>query len=121
MADKIKGLSSRQRTNTTVTDEEILEEELLKHAVLRLNGNVLGIVLGVVAALVIFVATNWLVVKGGSNVGSHLNLLGQFFIGYSVTFIGSLIGAFYGLLTGYVVGFLIAWIYNRIIFLKGNK
>jgi hypothetical protein len=94
------------------------EEELIKHAVLRLNGHILGFVLGFVGALIIFVATNWLVLKGGDVVGPHLSLLGQFFIGYSVTFTGSLIGAAYGFITGYLSGLLIGWIYNAVVFLK---
>lgn len=100
-------------------DKEFYEEQLLTHAVLRLNGSILGMVSGIVFGLMIFVATNWLVIKGGYNVGTHLNLLGQFFIGYSVTFFGSFIGALYGFVTGFIGGFLIAWIYNRIIILKG--
>lgn len=99
------------------TNEEIFEEQLQK-AVIRLNGNVLGIVLGLVTGLVIFAATNFLVIKGGETVGPHLALLGNFFIGYSVTFLGSLVGFLYGLLTGYIVGFLIGWIYNSVVYLK---
>ncbi len=98
-------------------DEEIFEEQLTK-AVIRLNGNVLGIVLGLVAGLVIFAATNFLVIKGGETVGPHLSLLGNFFIGYSVTFLGSLVGFLYGFVTGYIVGFLIGWIYNRVVYLR---
>ncbi len=80
MADKIKHLVNEQMAGTTAKDREIFEEELVKHAVLRLNGNILGIVLGIVSGLVIFIATNWLIIKGGLNIGSHLNLLGQFFV-----------------------------------------
>ena len=97
------------------------EEELLKHAVLRLNGHILGFVLGVIGGLVIFVATNWLVLKGGDVVGPHLGLLGQFFIGYSVTFTGSFIGAAYGFVTGYASGLIIGWIYNAVVFLKFRR
>ena len=104
------------KSNTSV-DEEVFEEKLHK-AVIRLNGNVLGIVLGLVAGLLIFVATNFLIIKGGENVGAHLGLLGNFFYGYSVTFLGSLVGFFYGLLTGYIVGFLIGWIYNSVVNLR---
>ena len=74
--------------------------------------------LGLVAGLLIFVATNFLIIKGGENVGAHLGLLGNFFYGYSVTFLGSLVGFFYGLLTGYIVGFLIGWIYNSVVNLR---
>jgi ABC-type dipeptide/oligopeptide/nickel transport system permease subunit len=62
----------------------------------------------------IFVATNWLVIKGGERVGPHLQLLSQYFIGYKVTFIGSLIGAAYGFALGTLCGALVGWIYNKI-------
>ena len=94
------------------------EEQLLKRAVVRLSGQVLGIVLGVIAALGIFIATNWLVIKGGDVVGPHLGLLSQFFIGYSVTFVGSLVGAAYGFLVGYLTGLIIGWVYNAVVFLR---
>jgi hypothetical protein len=99
----------------------VAEEEILKQAVLRLNGHILGFVLGVIGGLVIFVATNWLVLKGGDVVGPHLGLLGQFFIGYSVTFTGSFVGAAYGFITGYASGLLIGWIYNAVAFLKTRR
>ena len=94
------------------------EEEIIRRAVLRLNGNILGFVLGVIGALGIFVATNWLVLKGGEVVGPHLGLLGQFLIGYSVTFTGSLIGAIYAFIIGYVSGVLISWIYNAVALIR---
>lgn len=118
MADKIKFSTFEQDMKSNTIDQESFEEELLEHAVLRLNGSILGIVLGITVGLIIFVATNWLVIKGGSNVGIHLGLLSQFFIGYSVTFSGSLIGFFYGFVSGFISGFLIAWIYNQLIILK---
>jgi hypothetical protein len=94
------------------------EEELIKSAVLRLNGHILGFVMGVIAALAVFVATNWLVLKGGEVVGPHLGLLDQFFIGYSVTFVGSLVGAAYSFVIGYLTGLIIGWIYNSVVFLR---
>lgn len=95
-------------------------EDLLTQAVLRLNGTILGLVFGILLGLIIFAATNWLVMKDGEVVGPHLQLLSQFFIGYRVTFMGSLVGLVYGFVTGYLVGFLTAWIYNRIVALKSR-
>jgi hypothetical protein len=94
------------------------EEEQLARAVLRLNGGVLGFAFGSAVGLGLFLATNWLVLKGGDPVGPHLSLLSQFFIGYSVTFGGSFVGLAYGFGLGYAVGWLIARVYNGVIFLK---
>jgi hypothetical protein len=93
---------------------------ILERAVLRLNANILGIVLGIILGLGIFVATNFLILKGGAVVGPHLALLGNFFLGYRVTFLGSIIGFGYGLLTGYVAGFIIATIYNQVVKFKSK-
>jgi hypothetical protein len=96
------------------------DDEILLHAVLKLNGVLLGIVFGLVGALVIFVATLFLTVKGGPNPGRHLTLLNQFFWGYSVTYLGSLVGALYGLIVGFVAGWVVAWVYNAVASLRGG-
>lgn len=90
---------------------EGLEKIVLTRA-LHLSATVQGLATGFVAGLAVFIATNWLVLKGGAVVGPHLALLGQFFIGYRVTFIGSLIGFAYAFAGGYLVGYFVARMYN---------
>jgi hypothetical protein len=87
-------------------------QHLLRTRVIRLNEWITGITTGVVAGLVLFLATNYLILKGGPVVGPHLALLGQVFIGYRVTFAGSLIGAVWAFVSGAVVGFCAAKVYN---------
>ena len=94
------------------------QDEKLMRSVIRLNGVILGLVAGIMVGLGIFVATNWLVLKGGSNVGAHLQLLSQYFFGYSVSFVGSFIGMIYGFVTGFVLGWFIAIIYNAVLWLR---
>lgn len=94
------------------------EEDKLFSGILHLNSRILGLVLGVVFGLVIFVATNFLVLKGGTPVGPHLQLLGQYFIGYRVSFLGSFVGFAYGFAMGTLFGALIGWIYNKIVALR---
>jgi len=94
-------------------DENDLEKVVLTR-LLRLNATVQGFVTGTIAGLVVFIATNWLVLKGGYVVGPHLSLLSQFFIGYRVTFVGSLIGFAYGFGCGFIGGYLVARMYNWI-------
>ena len=95
-----------------VEDKEL--EQVILTRLVRLNAKVHGLVAGLLAGCVIFIATNWLVLKGGRQIGPHLALLGQFFIGYRVTFFGSLIGFAYAFICGFVAGYSIAWIYNRV-------
>ena len=89
-------------------------EDKLFQGVLLLNAKVMGLVLGIIFGLAIFVATNWLVIKGGDRVGPHLILLSQYFIGYRVTFLGSIIGAAYGFALGTICGALLGWLYNKL-------
>ena len=95
-------------------NKPLTPEEKLFSGVLLLNAKVVGLTLGLILALGIFVATNWLVIKGGERVGPHLILLSQYFIGYRVTFLGSLIGAAYGFAVGTIFGALLGWLYNKI-------
>ncbi len=91
-----------------------LQERALTRVV-HLNAKVQGIVTGVLLGIGIFIATNWLVLKGGKKVGPHLSLLGQYFWGYSVSFVGSFIGLAYGFVCGFVIGYFMAWTYNRVL------
>jgi hypothetical protein len=95
------------------TDRKDLEALVLVRVV-RLNAAVAGVVAGLLAGLALFVATNWLILKGGPVVGPHLALLGQYFIGYRVTFVGSLIGFVWAFAVGFVVGAAVVAIYNRL-------
>ena len=106
--EPVKGNLDRPRRESS-------PDEQLERAVLRLNGNILGIVLGILGAIGIFVATNWLVIKGGDAVGPHLSLLGQYFIGYRVSFVGSLIGMAYAFVVGYIAGRLVGVVYNLVV------
>lgn len=99
------------------TPTRIDEEALLKE-VIRLSRNVLGLTLGILFAFGIFLATNVLVLKGGPTVGSHLQLLNQYFPGYTVTFAGSFLGAAYCFVVGYVSGWVIAAVYNWVVLLR---
>ena len=102
------------------------EDIQLAKALLRLNSKMLGLLLGVLFGLIIFIATNWLVIKGGHInaegeyvVGPNLQLLSQFFIGYRVSFFGSIIGFFYGFAFGTIIGSAVGLIYNKITDLRG--
>jgi hypothetical protein len=101
-------------------DKKRLEDIALARMI-RLNARVQGMVTGLVVGLAIFVATNWLILKGGAVVGPNLALLSQFFIGYRVTFAGSLIGFAYGFTGGFVAGFMVASLYNWLVAAKERQ
>lgn len=92
-------------------DNNVIEKLVLVE-LMRLNRVILGLILGILLGLGVFLATLILLLKGGDPVGPHLALLGQFFIGYRVTLAGSFIGLLYGFGLGFVVGYMIASLYN---------
>jgi hypothetical protein len=91
------------------------ELERSRIRVLRLDAVAQGVTTGVVAGLVVFVATNWLVLKGGPVVGPNLALLSQFFFGYRVTFLGSFVGFAWAFVYGAVAGYVLGRVYNAIV------
>ena len=105
----------------TQGQQQITDEEKLFSGILFLNSKILGFTLGLVCGLTIFIATNWLVIKGGEPIGPHLQLLSQYFIGYRVSFLGSFIGFAYGFAAGTLSGALIGWIYNRIVTFRNDR
>ncbi len=90
-------------------------DRLIIDSLAKIDGVALGISLGVLFGLIVFAATNILIFKGGDIVGPNLALLGQYFVGYDVTFSGSLVGLGYGLLFGFVLGWLIAGLRNFVV------
>jgi hypothetical protein len=90
----------------------------LSRAVARIQAGALALVFGLIGGLSIFLMTVWLLIKGGERIGPHLQLLGQYFIGYSVSWSGSIIGLFYGALLGGLIGWAIGKIYNRIVTIR---
>ncbi|WP_420640828.1 hypothetical protein [Candidatus Leptofilum sp.] len=101
--------------------EQSTLEKIVKTRLTRLNAVVSGLVTGVIFGLIVFIATNWLLLKGGEPVGPHLALLGQFFLGYTVSFWGSLVGLLYGLVTGFIMGFAVAFLYNVFLNLRHKQ
>ena len=96
-------------SNTSAAERVIIE------AFARLDRTALGLAVGTLSGLGVFLATIVLIIKGGEVVGPNLALLGQFFFGYTVTVTGAFIGLVYGFIVGFVVGWLIALLRNSLI------
>ncbi len=97
--------------STRDTEQALL---LVARSVARLRTAIVALVGGMVCGTGLFVATLWLVIKGGPTVGPTLGLLRVYYPGYSVTWGGSIVGFFYGALTGAAVGWCVAFLYNRL-------
>jgi len=94
------------------------KREEVSHTLARIKADILAVVCAIIGGLGLFVMTVWLVIKDGPTVGQHLQLLSNFFIGYSVTWQGSIVGLFYGALTGGVVGWAVGTIYNKVVSMR---
>ena len=90
------------------------ERELIESAVARMRAGILAIVFAMVTGTGLFVATAWLLIKGGENVGATLGLLGNYLPGYAVTWPGAFLGLAYGAAIGGAMGWLLARVYNRL-------
>ena len=75
------------------------------------DARALGMALGSVVGGVLFFGTIMLLLRGGENVGLHLSLLGNYFLGFEVSWAG----AFIGLIEGAVGGFLFGYILGKLI------
>jgi len=98
----------------TTTEQHSLDDELIDRGVLRLSTFATAVGLGLLIGVVLFVATVFLALRDGPDASPHLGLLSQYFPGYSVTILGSLVGFFYAFLVGAIAGFLLSGIYNRL-------
>jgi len=78
---------------------------------MKLNAKALALSAGILWGLMIFLLTNISLLRGGE--GEHLSRLAQFYIGYSFSFLGSLIGLVWGFVTMFIVGWVFALLYNK--------
>ena len=95
----------------TATNSSTVQASLM-----RLNARAWGISTGLLLGGGLFLATIFLVIRGGPNVGQHLAMLRVFFPGYSVTWLGAFVGFVYGFVVGYGLGRIIGSVYNRLAF-----
>lgn len=103
--------------NPSLSENEKITEidaadELIIQSLAKLDSVAMGVSVGILFGLIIFLATNFLIIKGGENVGQNLVLLRQYFFKYEVTPVGSLIGFLYGFFSGFILGWLGATIRN---------
>jgi hypothetical protein len=75
-----------------------------------LNVKAFALALGTFWGLALAVIT---LVAAGRGIGQNLSHLSVIFLGYQVTYLGSLIGLIYGFVVGSIGGGLFAVVYNR--------
>ncbi len=91
------------------------DKAILMAAFAKIDVVALAIALGSLFALVLFLATAGLLLKGappGFEVGPHLGLFGIYLPGYSVSWFGAVVGALYAGIIGGFLGFVLAALWN---------
>jgi hypothetical protein len=91
---------------------ELLPDEIIIKAFSRMHKSGFATAIGLVSGLFIFLATIYLIIKGGEVVGPNLNLLGQYLLGYTVSLKGAFIGMFHGFFWGFLSGWMFAYLRN---------
>ena len=76
---------------------------------MNLRKRALGLSLGVVWGLAVFVVTILATMRGQ---GGTLSGLNGYYRGFSVSYVGALVGLVWGFANGFVAGVLIAWFYD---------
>jgi protoporphyrinogen oxidase len=102
--------------NQPIEPEEIIHmvDKMPDFALPKLDPLALGISLGMVAGMTLLLATLFLLLRGGDTTGETLTLLAQFYPGYAITAVGSLIGLGYGFFTGFSFGWGYAFLRNAV-------
>jgi hypothetical protein len=100
-------------SSDTRIDERTEARQTVLERVIRFNLVAVGAAIGAMCGIFVWLATVVLLVRGGSDVGLHLNVLGVFFPGYSVSWPGAWIGMVYGFIFGAASGALLYWTYAR--------
>jgi hypothetical protein len=89
------------------------EDNVIEAAFAKIDPLALGVAVGVVSGLGIFMASAILLLRGGPVVGPRLSLLGNYLFGFEVTWTGAVIGLFEGGMWGFAAGALAAGLRNR--------
>ena len=100
---------------TGKSDDVLMPDEIIIKSFNRMDKLGFAAAIGTVSGLSIFLVTILLIIKGGEVVGPNLQLLNQYFIGYSVTIKGAFIGMGYSFFWGFLFGWLFAYLRNLFI------
>ncbi len=90
----------------------VIPEKILIRTFARMDKFAFATAVGTVCGLLVFCATMWIISRSGDAQNSHLRLLGQYFIGYTVTFKGGFIAFGYSFFWGFLFGWLFAYLRN---------
>jgi hypothetical protein len=95
------------------TARTLSPDEVIASAFAELDPVALGVAVGVVSGLGLFLMTALLLLKGGPEIGSNLSLLRHYLPGFEVTWRGAVIGFIAAGVGGGALGYVGAWLRNQ--------
>jgi len=98
--------------DSSVKEMPLVPEKVLIRVFARMDKFAFAVAVGTVCGLMVLSATLWIISRGGDVLNSHLRLLGQYFIGYTVTVKGGFIAFGYSFFWGFLFGWLFAYLRN---------
>jgi ABC-type transport system involved in cytochrome c biogenesis permease subunit len=75
-----------------------------------MNGKAFAVAAGILWGVLLFALT---LLEAARGAGHTLWLLSAVYLGYSVTYPGSVVGLVYGFVSGALIGAAFCWLYNR--------
>ena len=112
IAKPLVPLQSTATNGDRQTPRTLTADELIEAAFADLDPIALGSAVGIVSGVTLFLATVILLLKGGAVVGPTLALLGNYLLGFDVTWRGSLVGLVEAGGGGFILGYVFATLRN---------
>jgi hypothetical protein len=101
-----------EKAQTPTRDVVEVLQDVLEGAFPKLDRNAFGLSVGITVGVVFLLVTLLVRLSGGEMGSFSLGLLGQYFPGYRVTIVGSVLGLVYGFLVGFVCAWAFAFLRN---------
>jgi hypothetical protein len=101
-----------------VTQDDALErfgKEIIPRAFARMDKLAFASAIGTTFGLLFFALTLWTIIKHNNGQASYIQLLSQYFIGYTVSLKGAFMALVYGSSWGFLIGWLFAYLRNLIL------
>jgi len=112
---RLKAVDRRMPERVSVSVPEAIGESadrVIAAAFAKIDPLAMGIALSVVSGLGVFMATAILLLRGGPAVGPTLSLIGNYLLGFEVTWTGAVIGLLEGGMWGFALGAIAAGLRN---------
>ena len=78
---------------------------------MKLNIKAFALACSIWWGLGMFLGTWWMIILHGAS--GNPTWIGQFYLGFNISPLGSVIGLVWGLVDGFIGGAILAWLYNK--------